>query len=82
MERAYAEFLDQYPEYRSTSVLDALRTSASGQLDRQQHVYLDSTGGALYAESQVRQHAEVLGRHVFGDVTFDIESCRLIRDGS
>lgn len=63
-------------------MLDTLRTSASGQLDRQQHVYLDSTGGAVYAESQVRQHAEVLGRHVFGDVTFDIESCRLIRDGS
>jgi selenocysteine lyase/cysteine desulfurase len=64
---AYAEFLQAYPEYRTTEILDALRASEYARLDEQQHVYLDYTGGGLHADSQIRAHAELLTKHVFGN---------------
>jgi selenocysteine lyase/cysteine desulfurase len=64
---AYEAFLQQYPEYEQTHVLDALRASEYRRLDEQRQVYLDYTGGSLHAESQVRQHAELLSGHVFGN---------------
>ena len=67
MERAYAAFLEQYPEYAGTAVLDALRQSDYGRLDAQKHVYLDYTGGGLYAESQLRHHADLLNDHILGN---------------
>ena len=67
MERAYAEFLEKYPEYPSTAVLDALRQSDYSRLDAQGHVYLDYTGGGLYAESQLRHHAALLNDHILGN---------------
>ena len=67
VDRAHAEFLDKYPEYASTGVLDALRASDYGRLDAQGHVYLDYTGGGLYGESQIREHGALLGRHIFGN---------------
>ena len=67
MEHAYAEFLEKYPEYTGTAVLDALRQSDYGRLDAQGHVYLDYTGGGLYAESQLRDHAELLNSHILGN---------------
>ena len=67
MERAYAEFLEKYPEYASTAVLDALRQSDYGRLDAQGHVYLDYAGGGLYAESQLRHHADLLTGHILGN---------------
>jgi selenocysteine lyase/cysteine desulfurase len=47
--------------------LDALRASEYARLDAQNHTYLDYTGGGLYAESQLRAHAELLRTHVFGN---------------
>ena len=67
MERAYAEFLQKYPEYASTAVLDALRQSDYGRLDALGHVYLDYTGGGLYADSQLRRHADLLNGHILGN---------------
>lgn len=67
MEPAYQAFLTAHPEYRSTAVVDALRASEYGRLDASGHVYLDYTGGSLYAASQVRDHAEVLLHGVFGN---------------
>ncbi len=67
MERAYADFLEKYPDYASTAVLDALRQSDYGRLDAQQHVYLDYAGGGLYADSQIRLHAELLNDHILGN---------------
>ena len=64
---AYAAFLKAYPEYERTSALDALRASEYRRLDIQRHVYLDYTGGGLHAESQIREHAELLNRSVFGN---------------
>ena len=67
MTGALDAFLRDRPEYESTSRLDALRAKEYGRLDEQRHVYLDYAGGCLYAESQVREHHELLSRHVFGN---------------
>jgi selenocysteine lyase/cysteine desulfurase len=45
----------------------ALRTREFGRLDRSGEVYLDYTGSALFAESQVRGHLDVLSESVLGN---------------
>ena len=47
--------------------MDELRAREFSRLDAGGHVYLDYTGGGLYAESQIRAHAETLSREVFGN---------------
>jgi selenocysteine lyase/cysteine desulfurase len=47
--------------------VDALRASQYARLDAQQHVYLDYTGGSLYAASQVGDHAALLNERVLGN---------------
>ena len=37
------------------------------RLDELGHIYLDYTGGGLYADSQLREHFELLRHHVFGN---------------
>ena len=64
---AYDEFLEEYPAYRSTASIDALRARDYARLDRGEHVYLDYTGGGIYADSQVLAHQELLREHVFGN---------------
>jgi molybdenum cofactor sulfurtransferase len=44
-----------------------LRASEFSRLDRCGQVYLDYTGAGLYAESQVRAHAELLCGNVYGN---------------
>ncbi len=44
-----------------------LRAREFSRLDREGLAYLDYTGAALYAERQVREHAELLSRSVFGN---------------
>ena len=63
----YESFLEAYPDFASTSRLDALRASEYSRLDAQGHVYLDYTGGGLYAESQLRDHIALIGNQVFGN---------------
>lgn len=67
LENVKADFIQRYPSFASTHVLDELRTSDYGRLDAQHQIYLDYTGGGLYASSQLRQHMELLGQHVFGN---------------
>jgi len=55
------------PAYASTAALDELRAAEYGRLDASGTVYLDYTGGALHAESQIREHAALLNEHVFGN---------------
>ena len=55
------------PEYAKTAVLDELRATEYRRLDEERHVYLDYTGGSLHTESQIRKHADLLSRHVFGN---------------
>lgn len=46
---------------------DQLRATEFSRLDAGGHVYLDYTGGGLYAESQVRGHADLLLHNVLGN---------------
>ena len=62
-----ADFAARCPEYAATTLLDALRVSEYGRLDRAGHVYLDYTGGSLHAESQVLRHAALLNEQVLGN---------------
>lgn len=64
---AFAAFLSAYPAYARTHRLDTLRAREFGRLDAQGHVYLDYTGGALYAASQVREHLDLLRTHILGN---------------
>ncbi len=64
---AYEAFIRDFPAYETTRLLDSLRDSEYGRLDEQGHVYLDYTGGSLYAASQLRDHLELLSRGVFGN---------------
>lgn len=66
-EAAYRAFLEAWPAYRDTRVVDDLRTSDYGRLDADGHAYLDYTGGSLYAESQVSEHHRQLSGGVFGN---------------
>jgi molybdenum cofactor sulfurtransferase len=44
-----------------------LRKSEFGRLDQLGHVYLDYTGGGLYAKSQIEKHHALLQNQVFGN---------------
>ncbi len=63
----FERFLAEHPAYAATGSLDELRAREYARLDAQGQVYLDYTGGGLYADSQVRDHAQLLAGHVFGN---------------
>lgn len=63
----YAAFLRAHPHYPETRVIDDLRLTEYGRLERGEHIYLDYTGGGLYAESQLRSHEKLLRENVFGN---------------
>jgi selenocysteine lyase/cysteine desulfurase len=63
----YETFLQRYPSYKRTHLLDELRRTEYRRLDEQKQVYLDYTGGGLHAESQLRTHMDMLNRRVFGN---------------
>ena len=64
---AAERFRESFPEYASTAALDQLRARDYARLDDAGHVYLDYTGGGLYAVSQLRRHFELLEGGVFGN---------------
>src|SRR5579875_2516611 len=66
-EAALTAFRQQYPSFDAPQFIDTPRATEYARLDAQQHVYLDYTGGGLYAECQVRAHVDLLARHVFGN---------------
>jgi selenocysteine lyase/cysteine desulfurase len=63
----YAKFVQKYPTYDKTHDIDELRDRDYARLDRTGQIYLDYTGGGLYADSQMRLHQQVLADHVFGN---------------
>lgn len=63
----YDCFIQQYPAYMDTAALDILRAQDYGRLDQQNQVYLDYTGGSLYAVSQLRRHMELLAGGIYGN---------------
>jgi molybdenum cofactor sulfurtransferase len=64
---AFEEFLRNYPAFQATRPLDELRQRDYSRLDSGGHIYLDYTGGGLYAMSQVRAHYDLLANNVFGN---------------
>ena len=64
---ALADFLARYPAFAESQVLDDLRATEYARLDRAGHVYLDYTGGGLYADSQITAHMDLLRNNVFGN---------------
>ena len=67
MGAAEKAFRKAFPEFKSTSILDKLRATEYARLDEQKHIYLDYTGGGLYADCQIREHMEMLRNNVFGN---------------
>jgi len=67
MQAAEAAFRREHPGYADTTVLDQLRRTDFARLDRHGHVYLDYTGGGLFASSQLSEHLELLESTVFGN---------------
>lgn len=67
MDAAFEAFRKAYPPYDATRKLDELRATDYARLDQQGHVYLDYTGGGLYAQSQLREHMAQLSNGVFGN---------------
>ncbi len=63
----YAQFLQAYPTYQTTELLDEWRQTEYGRLDATKQIYLDYTGGGLYAESQLEAHMAILRTQVLGN---------------
>ncbi len=67
LEAALKAFLAAYPTFVDTHALDELRASEYGRLDAGRHIYLDYTGGSLYADRQLREHMALLRDNVYGN---------------
>ena len=67
IEEARADFLARFPAYKETALLDELRSTEYRRLDERGQVYLDYTGGSLYAESQIQKHFELMRSGVLGN---------------
>jgi selenocysteine lyase/cysteine desulfurase len=67
IETAFAGFSAHYPSYAATAAIDRLRATEYRRLDDLGQVYLDYTGGSLFAESQLEEHMHLLRSGVFGN---------------
>ena len=67
MDAAFQEFLKANPVFETTRMLDDLRRTDYGRLDRLGQIFLDYTGGGLYADSQIREFSELLDGGIFGN---------------
>ena len=63
----YAEFVQKYPAYDKTHDIDELREREYSRLDRLGQIYLDYTGGGLYAGKQLLAHQKLLDENIFGN---------------
>ncbi len=63
----FGKFSEMYPGYASTAFMDDLRSEEYSRLDALKQVYLDYTGGSLYAESQIEEHRAMLETGVYGN---------------
>lgn len=64
---AEKQFKNDFPAFAGTALIDQLRARDYERLDRLGHVYLDYTGGGLYAASQIRAHTDLLLGDVYGN---------------
>jgi molybdenum cofactor sulfurtransferase len=65
--RTEGSFRRAHPDYAQTAVVDELRRTDFARLDQSGHAYLDYTGAGLYADSQLREHFQLLQRNVLGN---------------
>lgn len=72
IEAAFQIFVKANSAFESTKVLDDMRASDYGRLDRLAQVFLDYTGGGLYADSQIRHVSDLLEDGTFGNPHSDI----------
>ena len=63
----FEAFLERYKQYKDTAQIDELRNTDYRRLDQSGQVYLDYTGAALYGDSQVSKHLDLLRSNVFGN---------------
>jgi selenocysteine lyase/cysteine desulfurase len=63
----YSAFVESYPSFIRTLILDKWRESQYNRLDANGQIYLDYTGGGLYSESQLREHMDLLCTSVLGN---------------
>jgi selenocysteine lyase/cysteine desulfurase len=64
----YESFSNAYPDYApAADLLESIRKAEYPLLDKEGHVYLDYTGGNLYSQWQIKQHAAFLENHIFGN---------------
>ena len=64
---AEADFRLRFPEFDPDGALADLRRREYARLDAGGHIYLDYTGGSLYATSQIDAHVEMLSERVLGN---------------
>ena len=63
----FGTFIRQFPQYKDTLLLDELRGTDYSRLDASKQIYLDFTGGSLYADRQINAYTELLKKHVYGN---------------
>src|SRR6202166_1791925 len=67
VDEARADFVARFPGYKKTALLDELRATEYRRLDETAQFSLDSTGGSLYAESQLQKPFDLLRSGVLGN---------------
>jgi selenocysteine lyase/cysteine desulfurase len=67
LNKAYEAFQQTYPAYDTTKKLDELRAKEYSRLDKLGQVYLDYTGGGIYADSQLDELMVLLKNGNFGN---------------
>ena len=67
MPEGFAAFIESYPSFNRTKLLDEWRETEYSRLDDNGQIYLDYTGGGLYSESQLCEHIELLRTSVLGN---------------
>jgi selenocysteine lyase/cysteine desulfurase len=65
--KAEAVFAEFNPSFSETAILDDQRATNYGRLDAAGAVYLDYTGGGLYAQSQLDEHLALMRDTVYGN---------------
>ena len=73
----YSAFVERYPSFNQTLVLDEWRQTQYSRLDTSGQIYLDYTGGGLYSESQLAEHLELLRTSVLGNPHSSAKHTRL-----
>jgi hypothetical protein len=64
---AYESFLQTFPEYRLTWILDTLRRTDYSRLTSSGETYVDYMGGSLYPQSLIQCHSTFLSQSVMGN---------------